>query len=187
MSYLQPGLRKQRKTFAGCAEWILPLAFLMPAAAIAAESSIAILPLLEQISQIRRLSPEEANRHYPAKLRGVVTYFDKVAPNLFIQDGADCIWVRWNPKTAAPSAGDLVEIEGTTSLSGFAPFIEETNLRPLGHAAMPEPTRPSLDQMTSSMEDSRWIEVQGIVRSARLEEGSGGRFVTLAIPGGEIW
>ena len=44
---------------------------------------------LRTAEQVRRLSPEEAERHYPVRLRGTITFFDQRIPTAafrFIQD-----------------------------------------------------------------------------------------------------
>ncbi len=151
---------------------------------LAADTS---LPTLTDICALRSLSAELANRHYPVGIRGVVTYFDAVAPNLFVQDGDCGMWVRWSPKAARPVPGEAIELQGVTSSDGFAPYVTEFQHQVVGHAPMPKPVQPTFEQMASSMEDSRWVEVEGIIRRVGLEEGGGTRLrVSMAIPGGQI-
>ena len=58
------------------------------------KSTIANLPTLTHIEQIREMSIEEAGRGYPVRIRGVVTYFNQNAGDLFIQDSTAGIWVN---------------------------------------------------------------------------------------------
>ena len=54
--------------------------------AVAAETPLEEMHTAEQI---RRLSTRQADRHYPVRLRGVVTYFDDRIPTKsfrFVQD-----------------------------------------------------------------------------------------------------
>ena len=163
------------------------IAWLAPSSAAGPGTQSTNLPLLTKISQFKRLTSEQAGRHYPLRLHGIVTYFDTVAPNLFIQQGSEGTWVQW-PRTAPqPKPGQMIEMEGVTSQTGFAPNADLLRWQALGTAPMPEPTRPSFEQMASTQEDSRWVEVEGIVRSVAIEPGSGGRLrFNLAVTGGQI-
>lgn len=42
------------------------------------------LPRLQLADEIRSLSPAEAERHYPVRLRGTVTYYDHIERYHFI-------------------------------------------------------------------------------------------------------
>ncbi|MGI9074313.1 MAG: hypothetical protein ACR2JB_24045 [Bryobacteraceae bacterium] len=44
------------------------------------------LPTLTSSTGVRSLTPQEARRGYPIHLRAVVTYFDPITPNMFVQD-----------------------------------------------------------------------------------------------------
>lgn len=163
------------------------IAWLLLSGAAEAAPQPVNLPVLTEISQIKHLTPEQARRHYPVRLRGVVTYFDTVAPNLFIQNGTESTWIRWLRTTPQPKAGEVIEVEGVTSQTGFAPDSDMIRWQVIGTAPMPEPVRPTFEQMASTTEDSRWVEVGGIVRSVAVERGGGGRLrFNLAIPGGQI-
>ncbi|MGA2436228.1 MAG: hypothetical protein ABSG25_13205, partial [Bryobacteraceae bacterium] len=147
----------------------------------------ASVGVITEIGALKNLTQEQARQHRPVRVRGVVTYFDMVAPNLFIQDGDRGTWVKWSSTAAKPIPGQVIEIDGVTSQDGFAPDVTELRHQVIGQAAMPEPMRPSFEQMASTMEDSRWVEVEGIVRSVGLEEGGGGRLrFNLTISGGQI-
>jgi hypothetical protein len=71
---------------------------------------------LRQVAEIRRLTVAEANRNIPVRLRAVVTYYDPLGPDLFVQDQTGGIWVDVETtKLNVPvSAGDLVEVTGVT-------------------------------------------------------------------------
>jgi len=164
----------------------------------------AALPVLTQISQIRKLTPDQAARGYPVLVRAVVTYYSPSGPNflgretymsadtpdLFVQDSTAGIWVNV-PKGAPPlQAGQLIEMEGVTEVPDFAPQIGKPRYRVVGQAPLPQPKRPSLERMLSTAEDSQWVETQGVVRQVKLLEGlltldvavAGGRLKAL-VPG----
>jgi len=158
----------------------------------------ATLPVLTQISEIRQLTPDQAARGYPVRIRAVVTYYSPTGPNflgrdtymssdtpdLFVQDRTAGIWVNL-PKDAPPlKAGQLVEMEGVTEVPDFAPQIGKPRYRVIGDAPLPPAKRPSLERMLSTAEDSQWVETQGIVRQAKLMEGM--LTLDVAVAGGRL-
>ncbi len=130
------------------------------------------LPTLTSAAKVRGLSSKEANRGYPIRLRGVVTYFDAVDPNLFVQDTSGGIWIQWSPKSPKPMVGDLVEIQGVSIQRDFAPDVANPVLTVVGRSALPRPKAVSFAQMASTREDSRRVEVKGIIRSVAYYNGT---------------
>ena len=124
------------------------------------------LPTLTSIAKIRSLSATEARRGYPIHLRAVVTYFDPVSPDLFLHDPTGGIWVKWSQKLPKPKVGELLDLEGASTQVDFAPDIANPHWSVVGEAPLPAPRRVSFDQMVSTSEDSRWVEVEGMVRQA---------------------
>ncbi|MGA3039940.1 MAG: PAS domain-containing sensor histidine kinase [Bryobacteraceae bacterium] len=168
------------------------------AAAAWGQTAGAGLPVLTQVSQIRQLTRQQAERGYPVRIRAVVTYYSPSGPNflgrdtymssetpdLFIEDATAGIWVNL-PKNSPPlRAGQLVKMEGVTEVPDFAPQIGHPRYSVIGPAPLPRPKKPSLERMLSSAEDSQWVETQGIVRQVRLLDG----LLTLdvAVAGGRL-
>jgi hypothetical protein len=131
----------------------------------------ANLPTLTRVEQIRRLTPEDAARAYPTRIRGVVTYYNLPEGDLFIQDSMAGIWVDSDYAKPDLHVGEFVEVEGVSGVGDFSPEIERSRFRSLGEAPMPKPARPSSDELVSGRQDSQWIEVQGVVRSAAERDG----------------
>jgi PAS domain S-box-containing protein len=94
----------------------------------------------------------------------VVTY--STTSDLFVQDSTDGIWVSRPPDVTSPKVGQLLDLEGVTTQTDFAPDIAEPHWRVIGEAPMPPPRHPTYDQMASTSEDSKWLEVEGTVRTA---------------------
>jgi PAS domain S-box-containing protein len=136
------------------------------------------LPLLTQAAQIRRLTTAEAGRGYPVRLRGVVTYYNWDASDLFIQDSTAGIWVDPGQTKPALHSGEWVEVEGVSAAGELAPEIDHAHFRNLGEAPLPNPRRPTSDELASGRLDSQWIELEGLVRS--LEERDGGLVLNLS-------
>jgi PAS domain S-box-containing protein len=141
------------------------------------------LPVLTTISQVRALSPQQAQRGYPVRVRAVVTFYyvvpqthrllatDDLHTSMFIQDATGGNWV--GPAIDQPplKVGDLIDLEGTTRQSDFAPDIVSPRWRVVGSAPLPKPVRSEFGLLASTKDDSRWVELEGIVRSAEQDRG----------------
>ena len=136
------------------------------------------LPVLTRVDQIRRLTNKQASLGYPVHIRAVVTYYsggdqrtanDSPGADLFVQDSTAGIWV--NLLTPAPNlkAGQFLDLEGVTEAPDFAPQIGRPRWQVIREAPFPKPRRVSLERMLSTTEDSRWVEIEGTVRQARIQ------------------
>jgi PAS domain S-box-containing protein len=148
----------------------LMLAVILTAGLLEAEAQ-GDLPVLTQAAQIRRLTAEEAQRGYPVDLRGVITYNSNMVGwwVTFFQDSTAGIFIF---KSAVPEnvrPGDLVEVRGRTGPGDFAPVVESARVRVVGKAPLPPAHRFPLDDLLTGREDSQWVEVMGVVRSAVIE------------------
>jgi signal transduction histidine kinase len=145
------------------------------------------LPLLTTAEQVHQLTLEQAALKYPVRVRAVVTYADAPYWQLFVQDASGGIFVEIHGDyDFGLKSGQLLEIEGVSAPGGFAPDIVPQQVRLLGEAPLPEPSRVTFDQMAAGQEDCNWVEFKGIVRSVRREpmkwegldiEGGGGRVI----------
>ena len=156
------------------------------------------LPTLTQARQIRQLTQEQANRGYPIHLRAVVTYYDPDSPDvfaqesstgpplpdMFVQDSTGGVWVHAPPGAPRAQPGELIELEGVSEAPNFPPQIGDPHWKVIGRAPLPVPHHPAFERMASIMEDSQWVEVEGIVRSAR--EWRGVLVLSLAIGGNRL-
>jgi signal transduction histidine kinase/DNA-binding response OmpR family regulator len=127
------------------------------------------LPLLTAIEQIHSLSREEASRGYPLKVRGVVTWAWPGSTAGIIQDSKRGIFVP----DLAPSpgeqveVGDYLEVEGNTDPGGFAPVIITDQVTRLGTAMLPEPIRPTWNELMNGSMDMQYVEIRGSVTEVR--------------------
>jgi signal transduction histidine kinase len=127
----------------------------------------ADLICLTNAQQIRELKPEEAGRNLPVRLHGVITYYDPPIDNLFVQDATAGIFVLMDTNLGADlAAGQEIDLSGVTAPGDYAPVINATAVRVLGAGALPAPKFVSFDQLAAGGEDSQWVEVRGLVRSA---------------------
>ncbi len=138
------------------------------------------LPLLTHVEQVRRLTPAEAGRGYPVRIRGVITD-DVPAPDFFIQDGTTGIYVEGSRSPVfAHHFGDLVEVEGITGPGRFAPVVLEHKLRVLGRGTLPMTRLYSWNELANGQHDGEWVQVRGTVLSASIDRTSW-RETTLAM------
>jgi len=125
------------------------------------------LPLLTKVEQVKELNRVEAGRHYPVKIRGVVTASDSRV--IRIQDVTQGIFVIGGAPGMFDSRriGDYVELEGVTDPGTFAPILRARRLNYLGIGRLPEPIHPTWDQLMNGNLDSEYVELQGVVTALR--------------------
>jgi PAS domain S-box-containing protein len=132
------------------------------------------LPVLRTAEEVRRLSPDEADRHYPVRLVGVLTFFDQHTPTRafrFIQDETAGIYFYPDAGVAAEplATGQKVEMEGQTGKGEFAPIVVAHRIQILGPGVFPTAKPVSFEQLLSGQEDSQFIEIKGTARSVQMD------------------
>ncbi len=128
------------------------------------------LRVLTRVRDVRELPADQAARGYPVRLRGVVTYYYYDNGDWFIQDSTTGIFIEGGNNKQAVHSGQLIEVEGVSAPGYFAPMVVKPKFRVLGQAPMPDPKRVSVEHLQTGQEDSQWVEVEGIVRSATKDE-----------------
>ncbi len=136
------------------------------------------LPTLTTVRQVLELSRPDAVKGYPIRITAVVTYYgpaipdehgSQPTPDLFVADSTGGVWVHLQAGEPVLTAGDLVEISGVSEQPDFAPQIGNPQWRRLGTAPPPKPRRTTFNEMISAHEDGQWVEVEGIVRTAKID------------------
>ncbi|HME00706.1 MAG TPA: response regulator [Terriglobia bacterium] len=151
----------------------------------------ATLPTLTHIREIRQLTPVQAQAGYPVHVRAVVTFYDPQGsrpggsdPDLFVQDSTAGIWVDTKGMRLSLRQGQLVEIEGVSAAPDLAPQVAKPRVVVVGEASLPVAQRVSFDRVASASEDSQWVEVEGIIRSAIPTAGF--LLLDVAVDGGRL-
>jgi signal transduction histidine kinase len=171
--------------------WVVPVAVALAAASVrnqAAEGPLSsavaqdALPVLKTAEQIHLLTREQASRGQRAVIRGVVTCSLPYSEAVVIQDATRGIYVdRLGLSLGeAPRIGELLEIEGVTDPGEFAPQLHALRMTRLGTGELPQPTRPTWDQLINGSLDTQYVESQGVVTAVRADG------VTLLTHGGKI-
>jgi hypothetical protein len=166
---------------------VLLLLLSLPVSAAPAESYFnrnSKLPTLVTVQQIRVLN-RQAALGYPVSVHAVVTYYDPSAADLFIQDSTAGIWVNTEGQSGLDlKLGDLVEVQGISEMTDFAPEVGKPRFTVLGKAPLPSARRASFSLLTSTSINSQRVEIEGIV----LDQTSQGKQLrlTLDIDGGVV-
>ena len=141
--------------------------FLGTALLCAAPTAQVIPATLEHASEIRDLAPADAAKRLPVHIAGVVTYYDPLGPDLFVQDATAGIYVACD--AAVPvERGEQVEITGVTGPGDFAPVVVHPQIRVLGPGKLPKPIELTFDELLTGRGDSQWISGEGVIKSAVL-------------------
>jgi hypothetical protein len=139
--------------------------------------------VLTTAAEVRSLTAAEAEKHYPVKLRGVVTFYDDSLFSRFLQDDTAGIYLQaTNPLALRP--GQVVEVEGVTGPGEFAPVISPTSVKVVGEGKLPAPKPATVEELLGGALDSQMVEINGNVRAARFEKPTGNYFVDI-VAGGE--
>ena len=127
------------------------------------ETSGATLPLMD-IAQIQAMSITEAQLQKPVRIRGVVTAANRSDHWLSLQDDTRGIFVDLHAiSNSFPASAELWEVTGNTAKGNFAPVVEAKEIKRLGNGRMPEPARPSWNELANGSMDVQWVEFQGLV------------------------
>ncbi|HLH56071.1 MAG TPA: ATP-binding protein, partial [Verrucomicrobiae bacterium] len=141
------------------------------------------LATLVKISQVRKLSAQEASRGYPVAIEGVVTYCDRTSYLQFIQDGTSGIYFDLTKidSNLELHPGKRIRVQGFSGPGDYAPVLISQSVEVLGEAKFPAPENVSFSKLMNGDFDSQWVLLQGVVRNQWLETNSS----TLALFAGD--
>jgi hypothetical protein len=149
---------------------------------IGAKADSGSVHTLVAVGQIQSLSKEEASRHLPVRIHGVVT---SLAPTRFqymsIQDETRGIFVGLPSSIkSAVATGQFCEVVGHTDSGDFAPTVVAEDVIVLGKGQMPSPARPTWKELINGSMDVQWVELQGLVTAVQSNS------LTVLLPEGEL-
>ena len=136
-----------------------------PSAVGETNTNIGMLPVLTNAITINQMKREDAARGYPAKIQGVVVCVVSNRPAFIVQDATRAVYVVVNSAMIPelPQIGSYLEVTGKTDKGSFAPIVRAQQINILGLGNLPEPTRPSWDQLMNGSLDDQWVELKGII------------------------
>jgi signal transduction histidine kinase len=143
----------------------------LPASANAAEAELVQVPLtgtadvLTNIQQVLAIGNGGLHTNSrPVRLQGVVTGRLVDSRLFYLQDGEFPVSVQLRDTTTNYIPGQRLEVEGIAVSSLLLPRIRATQVRILGTARLPRPTRPDPYRMAAGEDRGRYVVVGGVVR-----------------------
>jgi PAS domain S-box-containing protein len=122
---------------------------------------------LTTAAQVKNLTLEEARRGPDVALKGAITHIPPEWRGFALQDGTEAIYVAWTAAAPTLSLGQSVEVRGRAIAGGFAPAVQASAVRIVDRGAMPTAAKVSWEQLSTGACDNRYVEIAGVVRSAR--------------------
>jgi signal transduction histidine kinase/CheY-like chemotaxis protein len=138
-----------------------------------ANSLPALTTPLTTAFAVHSLTPAEAARHYPVRIRGICVIRFSGSNSLFLNDGKSGIYAKTKDDTLLDPAihsGSVLEIEGLTDAGEFAPIVDDSKVRIVGESPLPAAVPVPFDRLSAGVEDGQWIAVEGTVRSVQERE-----------------
>ncbi len=123
---------------------------------------------------IKRLSPADAEKGLPVEVEATVMFAHPANGWFvhFLDDGTAGIYTRLAEWVGGFEAGDRVIVRGVTAQGDFAPIVSQASLEALGERVELPPGNPvNTGGLTRGRYDSRFVSIEGEVRSVRWEEG----------------
>ncbi|MBV9766457.1 MAG: PAS domain S-box protein [Acidobacteriaceae bacterium] len=143
-------------------------------------------PILH-VADLRRLSTSEAAQSRPVQIKGIVTALSGWKNSFFLEESGYGISVD-RTDNAEVHSGDEVELWGKTGSGLFAPVIVANRVEVLDRRALPLPQKAAYGDLVGGKEDSQWVEIRGVVHSAKISDAWGRQVLFLHIDtgGGDI-
>jgi signal transduction histidine kinase len=134
------------------------------------------------IGGVQSLPIEKARRALPVHIRGVVTDAKNSTYDrwMSIQDDTRGIFVSLTGVSNTPAFGEFWEVQGHSGAGDFAPVIVADKMTFLGDGRVPEPARPTWNELVNGSRDVQWAELVGLVTAVRSNT------VTLLLPEGRL-
>jgi len=142
------------------------------AAALLQDMATNTVPLC-LAEQVRDLSLEDAARHLPVTIQGIVTWSHADTSFAYVQDGSGGIKVmnpRWDD-AGSMKPGTIVRVDGVTYAGGFVPIVTNAVLRRAGWFNIVPGPFVTLEQALTGIEEGNWVEMQGFVRNITRTKG----------------
>ena len=137
--------------------------------AFAADQAVALSAgpqILTSLSDVHRLTNQQANNAISVAFEATVVYSRGSESLLFVQDDDAALFVR-PPSTSQWIPGDRIFIQGTTQGS-FRPLVVARSINLAHHGQLPSPVQTTWTQMIQAKFDCRLAVVRAKVRAADL-------------------
>ncbi len=127
------------------------------------------LAVIRTVRQAHTLPNSEAVKGYPVHLdHAQITFFDSTIQSMFVMDDSDGIFVdARGDQVPDVRAGDVVQLDAVSGPGDVEPVLLHPHFRILRNAPLPDAPLIGFDRLSLDFYDSRWVAIQGIVRSVR--------------------
>jgi signal transduction histidine kinase len=129
-------------------------------------SAAAATPTITTAAEVKALTSEMAKQELPVTIRGVATaILADYLHGAVIQDSTKGIFVSLQniPDPKPLQRGEFYQIEGVTGPGDFAPLVIARRITHLGVGQMPQPVRPTWNQLFNGSLDTQYAEIEGVV------------------------
>ncbi|MBL9198938.1 MAG: sensor histidine kinase [Opitutaceae bacterium] len=116
--------------------------------------------------EVRSLSPADAARGIPVRLRGVVVFIENQGA-MFLQDETSTTFFRVAAGIKPPAVGDEIEVTSKSRLGLYLPGLDDSEFRVLGRRALPPGIPAQFDDLHFGRYHYQRVTVEGVVRSVR--------------------
>lgn len=133
--------------------------------------------VLTTVAQIRSLSATESAKSHPVALHAVLTYYQPIQGQVFVQDATGGIFVVPPSNPPALQPGEAVLVQGTT-VPSFATNVRAAELRAEAGGKFPVPVPVTWHEILQRANDCRYVSLTGVIRSATVQVAAGQTAVT---------
>ncbi len=122
-------------------------------------------PVLTSVAEVRKLGEEEADRHYPIRLKGVVVFHDPLPNILILQDSSGGIRVELQDSHLRFSQGDVLVVRGVSARGLASPMVRNATAEAVGKDRLPPAVRLTAANLDSPSRQNEYSEIRGVTRS----------------------
>lgn len=119
--------------------------------------------------QFYQLSPEQAQKGVPVRIKGVVVCHDAAWGQLYVHDGAETGYLNPQNFQTNLAAGQAVELTGFTTFRQGSVAFTNLHMRVLNQGALPDAKRLEISKLASDF--GQWVQTSGRVRVADASLG----------------
>ncbi len=124
-------------------------------------------------AEVKALPAEKVKQQLPVSIRGVVTaVLPAFIRGAVVQDSTKGIFISVQDitNTTPLQRGEFYQIDGVTGPGSFAPLVVARRITHLGTGQLPQPLRPTWNQLFNGSLDTQYAEIEGVV-SAIHDQG----------------
>lgn len=121
---------------------------------------------ITSVARVQSLPIESARQALPVRICGTVTGATKTSQEhwMSFQDDTRGIFVSLSAiSNAAPTFGELWEVEGHSAAGDFAPIVVADKVTRIGEGLLPSPVIPTWTELLNGSRDVQWAELKGLV------------------------